>query len=143
MLHRLGVNIRTGTRVVAAREDGVTIDTGEFLPAELIVWAAGIKAPDFLAQLDGLEVDSINRLVVRPTLQASQDDDVFAIGDCACCVLPGSEKPLPPRAQTARQQADFLVKVIKARLRARRCLHSHTMTSARWCRSATIARSAT
>jgi NADH dehydrogenase len=87
------------------------------VPAELIVWAAGIKAPDFLRDLDGLETDKINRLVVRPTLQTTPDDDVFAVGDCANCILPGETEPLPPRAQVAYQQADFMVRVVKVRLR--------------------------
>jgi NADH dehydrogenase len=102
---------------MAVRAGEVVLDSGEVVPAELIVWAAGIKAPDFLHELDGLETDRINRLVVRPTLQATRDDDVFVIGDCANCVLPGTKDPLPPRAQTAHQQADFMVKAVKARLR--------------------------
>jgi len=117
VLRELRVNIRTGTRVTAVSADGVMLHTGEVVPAELIVWAAGIKAPDFLHGLDGLEADKINRLVVRPTLQTTRDDAVFAIGDCASCTLPGSDQPLPPRAQTAQQQADFMVKAINARLR--------------------------
>jgi len=117
VLLRLDVNIRIGRRVTAVRAGEVVLDTGEIVPAELIVWAAGIKAPDFLKDLDGLETDRINRLVVRPTLQTTRDDDIFAVGDCANCVLPGAEGPLPPRAQTAHQQADFMVKIIKARLR--------------------------
>jgi NADH dehydrogenase len=117
VLHKLGVNTRTGTRVMAVRAGEVVLDSGEIVPAELIVWAAGIKAPDFLRDLDGLETDRINRLVVRPTLQTTRDDDVLAIGDCADCILPGSRDPLPPSAQTAHQQADFMVKVVKARLR--------------------------
>jgi|SRR5579862_129464 len=117
VLHGLGVNIRTGRRVTAVRAGEVVLDSGEVVPAELIVWAAGIKAPDFLRDLDGLETDRINRLVVRPTLQTTRDDDIFAIGDCADCILPGATEPLPPRAQTAHQQADFMVRVIKARLR--------------------------
>ena len=117
VLRRLGVNIRTGTRVMAVRAGEVVLDGGEVVPAELIVWAAGIKAPDFLRDLDGLETDRINRLVVRPTMQTTRDDNIFAIGDCADCVLPGMKEPLPPRAQTAHQQADFMVKVVKARLR--------------------------
>jgi NADH:ubiquinone reductase (H+-translocating) len=119
VLGRLGVTIRTGTRVMAVTAEGIMLDTGETVPAELIVWAAGIKAPDFLRDLDGLETDRINRLVVRPTLQTTRDVNVFAIGDCANCVLPGSNEPLPPRAQTAQQQAKFMVKVIKARLAGR------------------------
>ena len=119
VLRKLNVNIRTGTRVMEVRAGEVVLASGETVPAELIVWAAGIKAPDFLRDLDGLETDRINRLVVRPTLQTTRDDDVFAIGDCADCILPGAEEPLPPRAQTAHQQADFMVKVVKARLQGR------------------------
>ena len=48
------------------------------LPAELVVWAAGVKAPDFLKDIAGLETNRINQLVVRPTLQTTRDDDVFA-----------------------------------------------------------------
>jgi NADH dehydrogenase len=116
-LRKLAVNIRTGTRVMAIRASEVVLDSGEIVPAELIVWAAGIKAPDFLRDLDELETDRINRLIVRPTLQTSRDDDIFAIGDCAAVVLPGSSEPLPPRAQTAHQEADYMVKAVKARLR--------------------------
>jgi len=116
MLQSLGVTVHTRTRVTAVRRDGVELESGEFMPAELIVWAAGIKAPDFLAGLDGLETDRLNRLVVLPTLQCTRDDNIFAIGDCAACHLPGSNSPLPPRAQTAHQQAAFLAGVIKARL---------------------------
>ncbi len=117
VLRQLDVKIRTGTRVTELRNGEVVLDGGEIVPAELIVWVAGIKAPDFLHDLDGLETDKINRLVVRPTLQTTRDDDIFAIGDCANCLLPGAKEPLPPRAQTAHQQADFIVKAVKARLR--------------------------
>ncbi len=116
LLRQLEITIRTGTPVTSVNADGVTLKGGEFVPAELIVWAAGIKAPEFLRDLDGLEADGINRLVVKPTLQTSRDDNIFAIGDCANCVVEGSDKPLPPRAQTAQQQADFMVKVITSRL---------------------------
>jgi NADH:ubiquinone reductase (H+-translocating) len=119
VLRKLNVNIRTGTRVMEVRAGEVVLASGETVPAELIVWAAGIKAPDFLRDLDGLETDRINRLVVRPTLQTTRDDDVFAIGDCANCILPGAKEPLPPRAQTAHQQADFMVKVVNARLKGK------------------------
>ena len=136
VLRKLGVNIRTGTRVMAVRAGEVVLEAGEIVPAELIVWAAGIKAPDFLRDLDGLETDRINRLVVRPTLQTTRDDNIFAIGDCANCVLPGMKDPLPPRAQTAHQQADFMVKVRQgAAARRRRCRISNIAISDRWCRS--------
>jgi len=117
VLRNLGVNIRTGRRVMEVRAGEVVLDGGEIVPAELIVWAAGIKAPDFLRDLDGLETDRVNRLVVRPTLQTTKDDDIFAVGDCANCVLPGMKNPLPPTAQVAHQQSGFMISVVNRRLR--------------------------
>src|SRR5216683_7240329 len=119
LLTGLGIAVRTATRVAAIAADGVTLAGGEFLAAELVVWAAGIKAPDFLAGLDGLESDRINRLIVRPTLQTTRDDAIFACGDCASCTLPGHTAPVPPRAQAAHQQAILLVRSTAARLAGR------------------------
>jgi len=116
LLVKLGVQIRCGIRVSEVREDGIRLGEKLFVPAELVVWAAGIKAPDFLKGLDGLQTDRINRLMVDETLRAVGDENVFAIGDCANCVLPGHDNALPPRAQTAHQQADHLVRVVAARL---------------------------
>src|SRR5712675_1775634 len=117
LLRDLRVEIRCGVGVTEATADGVRLADGSFLPAELVVWAAGIKAPEFLKGLDALETDRINRLVVNDKLQTTRDNDIFAVGDCANCVLPGSDKPLPPRAQTAHQQATHMVKIVNARLK--------------------------
>jgi NADH dehydrogenase len=119
LLHGLGVAIRTGTKVTAVTAEGVLLAGGEFLPAELVVWAAGIKAPEFLAGLDGLETDRVNRLVVRETLQTTRDENIFALGDCAACPLPGSDRPVPPRAQAAHQEAAHLAKSLRDRLAGR------------------------
>ena len=75
--------------------------SGEIIPAELVVWAAGVKAPDFLRDLDGLETNRINQLVVRPTLQTTRDDDVFAIGDCAACPVARARRA--PSCRRARR----------------------------------------
>ena len=88
------------------------------MPAELVVWAAGVKAPEFLKDLDGLETNRINQLVVVPTLQTTRDENIFAIGDCAACPWLGKPGALvPPRAQSAHQQASHMVKQIRKRLR--------------------------
>lgn len=120
LLQELDVTVRTAARVAEVLPSGVRLDGGEFIPAELVVWAAGIKAPDFLRTLAGLATNRINQLIVRPTLQTTQDDDVFAIGDCAAC--PRLDRPghwVPPRAQAARQQANHMVRQIEARLKGR------------------------
>jgi NADH dehydrogenase len=116
MLNRLGVHVLTGKQAAEITKDGVRLASGEFIPAEMVVWAAGIKAPEFLKDIDGLETDRINRLVVRDTLQTTRDDDIFAIGDCACYVLPVEGKPTPPRAQTAHQMASLVERAVSARL---------------------------
>jgi len=114
--------VRTDQRVTAVDERGVHSAGGGFYPADLVVWAAGIQAPAFLAQLDGLEVNRANQLVVGTTLQTTRDPNVFAFGDCAACPWLGAGKEgalVPPRAQAARQQALLLVKSMKARLAGR------------------------
>ncbi|WP_026285467.1 NAD(P)/FAD-dependent oxidoreductase [Thiomonas sp. FB-6] len=118
-LGKLGVEMHVGKRVTEVSATGVHTADGEFLPAELVVWAAGVKAADFLKDLDGLESNRINQLVVRPTLQTTRDDAVFALGDCAACPWPGRETNVPPRAQAAHQQASFLVGQIQRRLAGR------------------------
>ncbi len=116
LLRSLGVEVRTGERVVEVSAEGVHTAAGGVIPSELVVWAAGIKAPDFLRDLDGLETNRINQLVIRPTLQTTRDDDIFALGDCAACPWPGHPQPVPPRAQAAHQQASTLVKTLARRL---------------------------
>jgi NADH:ubiquinone reductase (H+-translocating) len=116
LLKKLGVEVRTGAPVSEVRADGVCLAEGSFVPSELVVWSAGVKAPDFLRKLDGLEVNRLNQLVVTPALQTTADPDIFAVGDCAACPRPGSEMPVPPRAQAAHQQASHLLKQIRRRL---------------------------
>lgn len=117
LLEKLGVEVLAGTKVSAVREEGVELADGRFLPSELVVWSAGVKGPPVLAQLDGLELARMHQLAVRPTLQTTRDDDVFAIGDCAACPGPGPGGFLPPRAQAAHQQATHMLGQIQRRVR--------------------------
>ena len=116
-LRRLNIHLITGERVVEATREGIKTHTGRFIPAHIKIWAAGIKAPDFLKDLGGLETNRNNQLVVRPTLQTTRDDAIFALGDCAACPLPDGPGIVPPRAQSAHQQASLLGKAIRCRLR--------------------------
>jgi len=115
-LEKLGIKVYTGQKVTEITAQGLKTAAGLEIPASLKVWSAGIKAPDFLGRLDGLESNRINQLVVTPTLQTTRDPAIFAFGDCASCTLPGHSQPVPPRAQFAHQQASFLVKALRARL---------------------------
>ena len=120
MLEGMGVQVHTGAKVAEVLPDGVRLGDGSVIAAELVVWAAGVKAADFLRDLDGLETNRINQLIVRPTLQTTLDDDIFAMGDCAACPWPeanhGKGGFVPPRAQAAHQQASLMVKQVQRRL---------------------------
>ncbi|MEY4907657.1 MAG: hypothetical protein RL260_1375 [Pseudomonadota bacterium] len=120
LLEGIGVQVHTGAKVAEVLPDGVRLGDGRVIAAELVVWAAGVKAADFLRDLDGLETNRINQLVVRPTLQTTLDDHVFAIGDCAACPWPEANQGkggfVPPRAQAAHQQAALMVKQVQRRL---------------------------
>ncbi|HEY0841493.1 NAD(P)/FAD-dependent oxidoreductase [Methylotenera sp.] len=117
-LRKLRVHLYMGERVTEVTSKGVQTHSGRFIPSALVVWAAGIKAPDFLREIDGLETNRINQLVVKPTLQTTLDDNIFAFGDCAACQWAGHSQgvTVPPRAQSAHQQASMLVKTLKYRV---------------------------
>jgi NADH dehydrogenase len=116
-LEKLGVTVLTNASVSEVTREGLKTAQGQDIPASLKVWAAGIRAPDFLKELDGLESNRINQLQVRPTLQTTRDDNIFAFGDCAACPQPGEEgRNVPPRAQAAHQQASLLAKSLKLRI---------------------------
>ncbi|MEQ1622482.1 MAG: NAD(P)/FAD-dependent oxidoreductase [Methylococcales bacterium] len=115
-LVKLGIDLKLGRRVTEVNKAGILTHDGEMLEADLKVWAAGIKAPDWMKELDGLETNHLNQLIVDNTLKTS-DDDIFALGDCAACAWIGHEENVPPRAQAAHQQASTLAKSIANRLR--------------------------
>lgn len=116
LLEKLNVEVLTGERVTEILQTGLRTASGREIEAELVVWAAGIKAPEFLADLDGLEANRLNQLVVKPNLATTRDPDVFALGDCAACPWPEKQGWVPPRAQSAHQQAAHLVKWLPRRL---------------------------
>lgn len=80
------------------------------MPAELMVWAAGVKAPGFLAGVEGLARNRIQQVQVRANLQVEGDPHIFAVGDCASLTPDGAARPLPPTAQVANQQALHLAR---------------------------------
>jgi len=120
LLRKLGVDVHTSAKVAEVLPEGVRLADGRTLPAELVVWAAGVKAADFMKDIAGLETNRSNQLAVLPTLQTTRDRDIFAIGDCAACDWPeandGKGGLVPPRAQAAHQQASHVAAQIRRRL---------------------------
>jgi NADH dehydrogenase len=102
-LEALGVRVLVNTAIMEATSTGMGTRTGEGIGADLKIWAAGVRAPDVLKDIAGLETTRSNQLVVRPTLQTTRDDRIFAIGDCCYFKPDDSDQPVPPRAQAAHQ----------------------------------------
>lgn len=120
-LENLGVRVLVNTKVVEVRAGEVVTDAG-IIPADLKIWAAGVRGPDVLKDIGGLETTRSNQLVVGPTLQTSRDERILAIGDCAFFVSPGETRPIPPRAQAAHQMAATAFANIKALVAGKRNL---------------------
>lgn len=111
-LSKLGVKIMEDTRVIEADDQGFIADEGARIDADLMVWAAGVKAPEFMKDLDGFEQSRNGQIVVKPTLQSTVDDAVFVIGDCCACEQPDGTW-VPPRAQSAHQMASLVANNIQ------------------------------
>lgn len=114
-LEKLGIDLKLGRRVVEVTQEAIKTSDGEVINADLKVWAAGIKAPDWMQQLDGLATNRLNQLIVDETL-ITGDASIYALGDCAACPWTGHEGNVPPRAQAAHQQATTLHKTIVNRI---------------------------
>ncbi|MEQ6291402.1 NAD(P)/FAD-dependent oxidoreductase [Vogesella sp. GCM10023246] len=110
------VRVLTNSRVAAVTAAGVELHDGSQVAADITVWAAGVKAPSWLAALDGLAVNGINQLQVDERLRCAGQDAIYALGDCAACDG-GNGRPLPATAQVAHQQAQWLAAELAQRLR--------------------------
>jgi NADH dehydrogenase len=117
-LRKLAIDVHTNEKVVEVTADGLKMASGKVVSSTLTVWAAGVKAPDFLKTLGAdaagngtLEVNRLNQLMVNGNLQSTLDPSIYAFGDCAACPQPG-DTWVPPRAQAAYQQAMYLTKTL-------------------------------
>jgi NADH:ubiquinone reductase (H+-translocating) len=124
-LRKLDIEIHANERVVQVSKEGVLMASGKFIPSGIVVWAAGIKAPDFMRELDGLESNRINQLVVQQNMQTTRDPAIFAMGDCAACPQGEGKPNVPPRAQSAHQQAALLAKSLVRQLQGKSLLDFH------------------
>lgn len=118
-LRRIGVEVLTGERVAQITPEAIETASGKRIVAAHKIWAAGVKGPDFLRDFGGLETNRADQLVVDRTLKTSRDPDIFAMGDCAACPRPDSDRPVPPRAQAAYQQAEFLADALVKRMQGK------------------------
>lgn len=115
-LVRLGVQVRESVKVASANKQGFQTAEGEQINADMMIWAAGVKAPDFIGRLDVFATNRNNQILVEPTLQAKGYPDIWVIGDCCACEQPDGSW-VPPRAQSAHQMASQVKKNLIAVLK--------------------------
>ena len=114
-LLRRGIELRTGTRLGSVDEHGVTLDSGERIPARTVCWTAGVTPPAVVRRL-GLPVDDRGRIVTDPAMRVPGSPGVWAIGDAAAVPDParGGEAPCPPTAQHALRQGKVVARNVAA-----------------------------
>jgi len=112
-LTRMGVDVRTSTRVTNCDRRGVDLDRGR-IDAGTVIWAAGVVASPAARWL-GAEHDYAGRVLVRPDLSLPNHPEVFVIGDAAG-IRDQTGAMVPGVAQAAKQMGRYVGRVIAARV---------------------------
>ncbi|MGV3508276.1 MAG: NAD(P)/FAD-dependent oxidoreductase [Sphingobacteriaceae bacterium] len=115
-LEDYGVKVWLNRRVKAYDGQTVTLNSGEELKAQTLIWTAGVIG----SPIKGLKEESIingNRILVDEYNQVNGYDNIFAIGDVACMITPEYPEGHPMVAQPAIQQGKLLAKNLAKRLK--------------------------
>lgn len=113
-LSKLGVNVMENTRISEASSAGFVTSDGTLIEANLMLWAAGVKAPDFIKDIDIFELNRANQIMVKANLLSTVNKDIYVIGDCCACQQADGSF-VPPRAQSAHQMAQCVeTNILKA-----------------------------
>jgi NADH dehydrogenase len=119
-LRKMGVEVRTGTRVTSIAGRRLTLKSAEreeALTAGTILWAAGVRASPMsqrLTEATGCALDALGRVMVEPDLTVPGHPELFVIGDLAHHRDPAG-RPVPGMAPAAMQQGDYAARTILAR----------------------------
>lgn len=106
-LESRGVEFKLGAFLKEVREDGITIEQNgekEDIPAMTTVWSAGVRANSLVEQ-SGLEHNR-GKVEVTPELRVPSHEEIFVVGDCALIWNKETDRPYPPTAQIAMQEAE-------------------------------------
>ncbi|WP_448041298.1 NAD(P)/FAD-dependent oxidoreductase [Bradyrhizobium liaoningense] len=104
-LASLDIETRLGARVVSIEAAGMRLNSGEFIPAQTVIWCAGMRASPLAACLPGAR-DRLGRLLVDPLMRVADVGGVFAAGDVASSVIDGLH-PTVMSCQFARPMGRF------------------------------------
>jgi len=115
-LHKMGVEVELGTKVVGVDGTGIEVETKDGrrrIESQTKIWAAGVAAPALsrqLAESTGAQTDRAGRLQVSPDCSIPGHPEIFAVGDMM------SLNQLPGVAQVAIQSGRHAAEQIRRRL---------------------------
>ncbi len=112
LLESRGVEFKINCPIKEVTSEGVILASGDEIKAETVVWATGVRGNSVIEK-SGFE-NMRGRVKVEPDLRAPGHDDVFIIGDCALIINEEINRPYPPTAQIAMQQAEICASNLKA-----------------------------
>jgi NADH dehydrogenase len=113
-MRNMGIEVLLNTAVTELTETGLVLADGKnSLPADTIIWAAGVKAPSVLDDLP-LEKDRMGRIVVQSDLSVPEMPSVYVLGDAAHAHHPVTDEIYPPTAQVAYRQAPVVAANVAA-----------------------------
>nr|WP_041808362.1 NAD(P)/FAD-dependent oxidoreductase [Evansella cellulosilytica] len=114
LLEDRGVEFLINTPIEEVTAEGVKLKGGEEIKSRTVVWTTGVRGSSILDK-SGFETMR-GRIKVEKDLRAPGHDDIFVIGDCALIINEEINRPYPPTAQIAIQQALTCAKNLKALL---------------------------
>lgn len=117
LLENRGVEFKINMPISKVTEDGVILKDGTEIKAGTVIWATGVRGNPVIEK-SGFE-NMRGRVKVTKDLRAPDYDNVFIIGDCSLVINEQTDRPYPPTAQIATQQAEVaarnLANLVKGR----------------------------
>jgi NADH:ubiquinone reductase (H+-translocating) len=113
-IRKSGVKVLLNTRLTGVDATSIRLSDGMKISTYTVIWAGGSKPNSLLSSLE-CEHDKSGRIMADNYLEVNgYNDNVFALGDCACVMDPNTDKPCPPTAQHALRQAKVVANNISA-----------------------------
>jgi NADH dehydrogenase len=119
-----GVQFKLNARVAEARQGAVMLNSHEEIAAETLVWTAGTQPHPLVRQL-GVELDQRGAVVTDGAFVVKSQQNLWAIGDCACIPDAQSGQVCPPTAQYALREAKTLAYNVRASVRGQPLKNFH------------------
>lgn len=121
-LTQLGVEVVEGVAVEEVKNDQIKLKNGKSVETDLVIWTAGIKAPDILKSLPSDSLTVSGKLKVDKNLAVAGFRNTFAVGDNAEFINQQTGKPVPALAYIAVAQGKIAARNILCSLKGKKLI---------------------